>query len=141
MTASESVKGDEEQLVAIVLEMTKSFSGAESTKDWAEDALWFDTAPLASKGRLAALPYFDRGFGQIKALRVEIDYLETVVRGDLGFVCTIQKWLVTNKDSSERGPLFIRQTDCFERVGGVWKIVHEHASLPNPVAWDGKVVK
>ncbi len=47
----DSTKGeDKNALLAIVKEMTESFTGAQSTRHWAEDALWFDIPPFASRG-------------------------------------------------------------------------------------------
>jgi hypothetical protein len=41
---------DKETLISIVKEMTESMSGAQSTRHWGEDALWFDIPPFASRG-------------------------------------------------------------------------------------------
>ena len=41
---------DKDTLVSIVNEMTESMTGAQSTRHWAEDALWFDIPPFASRG-------------------------------------------------------------------------------------------
>ena len=38
---------DEKTLIAIVKEMAESMTGAQSTRHWAEDALWFDIPPFA----------------------------------------------------------------------------------------------
>ena len=37
---------NKETLVSIVKEMTEAITGAQSTRHWAEDALWFDIPPL-----------------------------------------------------------------------------------------------
>jgi CheY-specific phosphatase CheX len=51
MVAQESTtQKDEEIIVSIVKEMTESMTGAQSTRHWAEDALWFDIPPFASRG-------------------------------------------------------------------------------------------
>jgi hypothetical protein len=44
------MENDKETLIAMVKDMTRSTTGAQSTKDWSEDALWFDIPPFASKG-------------------------------------------------------------------------------------------
>lgn len=41
--------GDKETLVSIVKEMTESMTGAQSTRHWADDALWFDIPPFATE--------------------------------------------------------------------------------------------
>jgi hypothetical protein len=51
MVAQESTaQKDEEIIISIVKEMTESMTGAQSTRHWAEDALWFDIPPFASRG-------------------------------------------------------------------------------------------
>ena len=86
------VKGkDKETLVSIIKEMTESMSGAQSTRHWAEDALWFDIPPFASRGVQPALEFFDRVFGSFQPCKVGILDMDVVVNGDIGFVCTIQR--------------------------------------------------
>ena len=41
---------DRDALVSIVKEMTESMTGAQSTRHWAEDALWFDISALYFAG-------------------------------------------------------------------------------------------
>jgi hypothetical protein len=48
---------DKETLVSIVKGMTESMTGAQSTRHWAEDALWFDIPPFASRGIQPALTF------------------------------------------------------------------------------------
>ena len=55
---------DKEALVAIVKEMSESMTGAQSTKHWAKDALWFDIPAFASRGiqpalKMASVHYWD----------------------------------------------------------------------------------
>jgi hypothetical protein len=58
MVAQESTaQKDEEIIISIVKEMTESMTGAQSTRHWAEDALWFDIPPFASRGIQPALKF------------------------------------------------------------------------------------
>jgi hypothetical protein len=52
MTSTTNTEKDKEAIVAIVKEMSESMTGAQSTKRWAKDALWFDTPPLGMSRRL-----------------------------------------------------------------------------------------
>ncbi len=81
---------DKETLVSIVREMTESMTGAQSTRHWAEDALWFDIPPFASRGIQPALKFFDRVFGGFQSCQVDILEMHVVVNGNMGLVCTIQ---------------------------------------------------
>jgi ketosteroid isomerase-like protein len=129
---------DKETLVSIVKEMTESMTGAQSTRHWAEDALWFDIPPFASRGIQPALKFFDRVFGSFQSCKVDILETDVVVNGDMGLVCTIQRVNVVLKTGDAKR-LVVRETDCFERRNGEWKLIHQHASVPSGGDWDGKV--
>lgn len=133
-----SIEKDKETLVSIVKAMTESMSGAQSTQHWAEDALWFDIPPFASRGIQPALRFFDRVFGSFQSCKVDILEMDVVVNGDMGFVCTIQKVNVVLRTGDAKR-LIVRETDCFERRNGEWKLIHQHASVPAGGDWDGKV--
>jgi ketosteroid isomerase-like protein len=70
----------------------------------------------------------------------DIDILEgdLTINGDMGIVCTIQRVHIVLKNGDTKRAL-VRQTDCFERRGGEWKLIHEHASFPAGGEWDGKI--
>ena len=131
---------DKKALVAIVVGMSTSTTGAQSTKHWADDALWFDVPPFASRGAERARRQFDSEFGKVAAFVVEIVETETFINGDMAVVCSVQRWGITLKDGAVRSPMFIRATDCFERRDGRWQIVHEHLSAPMGQGWDGNIV-
>ena len=135
---TDSVAKDKEALVAIVKEMSESMTGAQSTKHWAEDALWFDIPAFASRGVFPALRFFDKVFANFESCRV--DFLETdaVVNGNMGVVCTIQRVNVVLKSGATK-VLLARETDCFEKRGGKWQLIHQHASVPSGGEWDGKI--
>ena len=80
---------DKETLVSIVTEITESMTGAQSTRHWAEDALWFDIPPFASRGIQPALKFFDKVFGSFQSCKVDILDMDVVVNGNIGLVCTI----------------------------------------------------
>ncbi len=47
---TDNLLSDKEILTSIVKEMAESMTGAQSTMHWAEDVLWFDIPPFASRG-------------------------------------------------------------------------------------------
>jgi ketosteroid isomerase-like protein len=130
---------DREILASIVKEMAASMTGAQSTKHWAEDALWFDIPAFASRGIQPALKMFDRVFSGFKSCKIDIIEVNVTVNGDMGIVCTIQRINIVPKSGDARQAL-VRQTDCFERRGGEWQLIHQHASLPSGGEWDGKII-
>jgi ketosteroid isomerase-like protein len=136
---ADSVKQDKEILFSIVKEMSESMSGAQSTRHWAEEVLWFDIPAFASKGVQPAVKMFDKVFGSFRSCKVDILEVETVVNGNMGIVCTVQKVSVVMKNGDAK-LLMARETDCFEKREGEWKLIHQHASVPAGGAWDGKIV-
>ena len=136
---TDTIKKDEEALAAIVKEMTESMTGAQSTKHWAEDALWFDIPAFASKGVAPASRFFDKVFGGFQSCKVDILETDTVVNGNMGIVCTVQKVNVVLKNGAAK-TLLARETDCFEKRDGGWQLIHQHASVPSGGDWDGKIV-
>jgi ketosteroid isomerase-like protein len=58
----------------------------------------------------------------------------------MGIVCMVQRISTVSKDGTANKPLLVRQTDCFEKRNGEWKVIHEHTSAPKGAEWDGKIV-
>ena len=137
--SSDRQANDKQALIAIVREMTESMTGAQSTRHWAEDALWFDIPPFASRGIQPALKFFDRVFGSFQSCKVDILDLDVVVNGNMGIVCTIQRVNVVLKNGDAKR-LLVRETDCFEKRTDAWKLIHQHASVPSGGDWDGQIV-
>jgi ketosteroid isomerase-like protein len=136
---TDSQQRDRETLTSIVKEMAESMTGAQSTKHWAEDALWFDIPAFASRGIQPALKMFDRVFSGFKSCNIDILEEDVTINGDMGIVCTIQRVNIVLKSGDTKQAL-VRQTDCFERRGGEWLLIHEHASFPAGGEWDGKII-
>lgn len=130
---------DKEILIAIVKEMTESFSGAESTRHWADDALWFDIPPFASKGIKPAEKMFDKVFAGMESCKIVIRETAVTLSNEIGVVCTVQEVSIVFKDH-KRKTMFVRETDCFMKSGEIWKLFHQHASVPAGGEWDGKIM-
>ena len=130
---------DKKILTAIVKEMAESMTGAQSTKHWADDALWFDIPAFASRGIQPALRMFDRVFSGFTSCNIDILEEDVMINGDMGIICTIQRVNIVLKNGDTKDSL-VRQTDCFERRAGKWQLIHEHASFPAGGEWDGKIV-
>jgi ketosteroid isomerase-like protein len=135
--ASEKYK---ETITAIIKEMAESMTGAQSTKHWAEDTIWFDIPAFASKGVKPALEFFDKAFNGLKSFKIDILEMETVINGNMAFVIMVQRFNTVSKDGTVNKPFLVRQTDCFEKRNGEWKVIHEHTSAPKGSEWDGKIV-
>lgn len=130
---------DEQAIVAIVKEMAESMTGAQSTRHWAADALWYDIPPFASKGVQPAREMFDRVFAGFESCHVDILDTEVMLNGDMGIVCTVQRVNIVLKDGAAK-QMTVRETDCFERRDGKWQLIHQHASAPAGGNWDGRII-
>jgi ketosteroid isomerase-like protein len=139
-TKSFDTEKDKEILISFVREMAESMTGAQSTKHWAENALWFDIPAFASRGIKPAREKFDLEFGKLKSCQFDILKIETFISDNMGIVCTVQKISTVDKNGTINEPLLVRQTDCFERKNGQWKLIHEHTSKPAGEGWDGNIV-
>jgi ketosteroid isomerase-like protein len=83
-----TIEHDKEAIIAIVREMAQSMTGAQSTRHWAPDVLWFDIPPFASRGVAPAHKLFDDTFANFTSCKVDILELDAKVNGDMGIVCT-----------------------------------------------------
>jgi ketosteroid isomerase-like protein len=135
----ENINEDKKILISIVKEMAESMTGAQSTKHWAENVLWFDIPAFASKGVKPAKAMFDKVFSTFQSCKVDILETEITVNGNMGIVCTIQKVKIVLKKGDTKVAL-VRQTDCFEKRNDKWELIHEHASFPAGGEWDGKII-
>src|SRR5580698_11280640 len=96
---------DREILASIVKEMAAPMTGAQSTKHWAEDALWFDIPAFASRGIQPALKMFDRVFSGFKSCDIDILEKDVTINGDMGIVCTVQKVNIVLKNGDTKQAL------------------------------------
>ena len=101
-TTKKQHQHDKNILTGIVREMAASMTGAQSTKHWADDALWFDIPAFASKGVKPALKMFDRVFSGFKSCECDILEEEVTINGDMGIVCTIQKVNIVLKSADTK---------------------------------------
>jgi ketosteroid isomerase-like protein len=130
---------DKQAIISIVKDMADSMSGAQSTRYWAEDALWFDIPAFASRGVQPALRMFDSVFSNFSACKGDILEMDVMMNGDMGIVCTVQRVTITLKTGASKVVL-VRETDCFEKRDDKWRLIHQHASVPSGGDWDGKII-
>jgi len=131
---------NKEMLISIVKAMAESTTGKESTKHWANDALWFDIPPFASKGIQPAVKMFDSVFSNFKSCKVSFLEMDTIMADNMGIVCSIQKVDIVFKNDIAKS-ILVRQTDCFKKSdNNEWLLVHQHASVPSGGEWDGKII-
>ena len=129
---------DKQAIISIVREMAESMTGAQSTRHWSPDVLWFDIPPFASRGVQLARKLFDDTFANFESCTVDIVELDATVNGAMGIVCTVQSTDIVLKGGATKH-VMARQTDCFERREDGWELIHQHASVPAGGEWDGTI--
>ncbi|MDI7860554.1 nuclear transport factor 2 family protein [Rhizobiaceae bacterium n13] len=98
-------------------------------KQFTTNAVIFDLAPpLAHRFDLPALSgWLDNWMGPIS---LENHDFTIEVSGDLAFCHGFSKVSATTKVGGERAERWQRTSICLRRIDGIWKIVHEHTSVP-----------
>lgn len=97
---------------------------------YAPDIVTFDLAPpllhRADDIRRGLKEWFATFKGPVE---FEFRDLDVTVGGDAAF-CRSLNHLTGDRTSGERPDVWVRATICFKRIGGTWKAVHEHVSVP-----------
>jgi PhnB protein len=98
---------------------------------YAEGVVAFDLAPpLAHRGAVTLRKGLDEWFPTWRGpIRYEVHDLNLQAEGDLAVGRSLNRMRGT-RTSGEETDLWVRATVCFRRIGGAWKIVHEHVSVP-----------
>lgn len=118
---------------ALIENIHRSFHNKDSTAAtaaYASDAMIFDLAPplISAMGTDAdkLQAWFDGWEGPVDRLTRD---LAISVEGDLAFCNVLLRTSATTK-RGEHAKFWTRVTLCLRRMGGSWRIVHEHESVP-----------
>lgn len=109
---------------------TKDVDGTLSP--YGPDLVRYDLAPpLATRGaealdRTHLIAWFDTWRGSI---RYDLEDLSITASGDLAFMHGFVRIGGTKQDG-QTSNVWVRQTVCLRKLGGAWKIAHEHTSTP-----------
>jgi uncharacterized protein (TIGR02246 family) len=133
-----STKRDEEEIRQLIAKWSHALEAKDLdglVADYVPDAILFDAIPPyktegAENIRAAwesCLPYFPEKFqSEHRDVTIHVD-------GDIAFVHCLHHFVPTDPDHPS-GQTWMRITACYRRVGGAWKTVHEHISIPfNPM--------
>ena len=101
------------------------------TAGYAPDVLLYDLKPpyrtdgadAMRRTWAACLPCFPAKFES------EHRDFEVTVGGDVAFAHGLHH-IVPIGEASRAGETWMRVTLCYRRIGGAWKVVHEHVSVP-----------
>lgn len=64
----------------IIRSIAASFSGADSTKDWTEETIWFDASTYACVGASKAARVFDSAFGNLQSCKSAFPRMKGVIK-------------------------------------------------------------
>jgi ketosteroid isomerase-like protein len=100
---------------------------------YAPDTVKFDLAPPLRTTGPAALDkrglegWFATWWGP---LGYELRDFKVVTGGDLAFCHGLVRISGTKVDEDQKVSVWVRETVCLGKAGGLWKILHEHSSVP-----------
>lgn len=122
--------GDEEQLTEIVIAMSRAQTAEDFIRAWAEDVTFFDVISCSTSGIERVAEEWHYHFKHIVNLRAEVLEIRAQASGDAGFVHSVQHFEADGVHGWNDIDIVFRQTDCFRKREGEWRLVHQHASLP-----------
>lgn len=128
-----SVSKDEADILALVESMLKANHDKDAdafAAPFAPDAAVFNLAPpLVHDGidLLEKQAWYDSWATPVD---IEARDFKVSVSGDAAFCHGYLRMSGTKKGADRPVDFWMRETLCFERIGGDWKIVHEHTSVP-----------
>lgn len=109
--------------------MGEAQTAEDISKSWHENMSWFDFGQSEIRGLDHVYKDNVRQFGKIRNITTGFPIIDARASGDCGFVFSQQHFHCENVGGGEVS-ITTRQTDCFVREDGVWKLIHQHLSLP-----------
>jgi ketosteroid isomerase-like protein len=128
----EDRKTDEAQIRRVIDDWTEALRAKDIDRLWshyAPDILSFDLAPpLQHRGELRE--ELAEWFGTWKGpIGYEIRDLTIAVGADVAFSHSLHRMSGT-RTTGEEIDVWLRATVCFLRIDGLWRVAHEHTSVP-----------
>jgi uncharacterized protein (TIGR02246 family) len=133
MTIDTDARGEAEirDLIERRAAATRSKDVDGATGFFADDVLTFDVVnPLQRVGVDGVRPRTEEWFASfIGPIGYDLRDLQVAASGDVGFAHCLYRVSGTLTSGDELG-MWNRATFCLRRIGGEWRIVHEHDSVP-----------
>jgi PhnB protein len=131
MTLHDVSTTEEARIRALIEERNKALGAKDASAliaCRADDFLQYSLAPpLAHRTDAANLQsWFDSWQGPIGT---ESRDVEIAVSGNVAFSNSFERMTGT-KTNGDKADLWYRQTLCFRKIGGAWKVTNEHTSVP-----------
>ena len=133
-TALKSKRGDAGELSRMIHAWTEAVHARDAdaaVADYADDVRNFDLAPpLQHRGRKTIRDNLQGWFATFSGpVGSELRDLKIETGGDVAFAHGFNRIHGRRTDGSETS-VWIRLTLCFRKIGGAWKVTHEHTSVP-----------
>ena len=102
---------------------------------YATDVVSFDVEPpLQHVGIDAKMANWAKVFSFFDEVNYELRNLAVTVGGDVAFGHGFGRISGTLRNGTATSGMWVRGTFCFQKVDGVWLVVHDQASLPFDMA-------
>lgn len=127
---------DEAQIRALLEDRAAALRAKDAPavlSHYAPDTVKFDLAPPLRTAGPAALDkralegWFASWWGP---LGYELRDFQVVTGGDLAFCHGFARISGTKVENDQKVKVWVRETVCLAKAGGMWKIRHEHSSVP-----------
>jgi PhnB protein len=133
MTTAAALTSDEAQIRQVIAEWATAFRKKDRddvTFFYTPDFVAFDLAPplehRLSDVKTGLAEWFETWDGPIG---FEMHDLQVVSGSDTAFSHSLNH-MRGMRTSGETTDIWVRATVCFRKVGGLWKVAHEHVSVP-----------
>jgi len=113
-------------------------TGRDVAAEFSQDAVMFDPMPPTFDGHAAIEKHMTELLSRIKNPRWEMLSLRIEADKNLAFAFSTQR-VTSDGQGVVPNQFVIRVTDCYRKIDGKWKVVHNHTSLPVDLA-TGKVL-
>jgi PhnB protein len=123
---------DKAEIEALLERLKKAHherDAAASGAEYSDDPVIYNLAPpLKAEGGLEELAaWFDTWSGPVT---VENRSFQIAISGDLALAHGFQHVSAVTKEGGETAAWWMRTTFGLQRIGGAWKVIHEHGSVP-----------
>lgn len=143
-TAAQAGKRSDE---AAILKIEENMAAAQTVDAiltaWDKDVVWFDMLPGEANGIKEVRKALGAQVDAVKNISIKIMRIKVEAGNGLAFAWSTQHLVADGRNGGPGLDVVFRQTDCFERKKGHWRLVHQHLSVPfDPVTgrpvFDGK---
>ena len=129
VSASSGNEADVRAIRAIEEAFLVAQNGQQVAAEFSQDAVMFDPMPPTFDGRAAIEEHMVDAFSHLKNPRAELLSMHIEVDHDLAFAFSTQRMTIEESGNIPR-EFVMRVTDCYRKIDGKWKVVHNHTSLP-----------